>query len=54
MIFNLIDGLFLCVIVFLLLKRKVDTSNLKINKNDKYYRYRRWLTILDKNKKKNQ
>ena len=35
MIFNLIDGLFLCVIVFLLLKRKVDTSNLKINKNDK-------------------
>ena len=54
MLINLINGLFLCVIFFLLLKRKVDSSNLKINKYDKYYRYRRWLTILDKNKKKNQ
>ena len=52
--FNLIDGLFLLVIIFLLLKSKLDTSNLKINKYDKYYRYRRWLTIIEKNKKKNQ
>ena len=52
--FNLIDGLFLLVIIFLLLKSKLDTSNLKINKYDKYYRYRVWLTIIEKNKKKNQ
>lgn len=54
MIFNLIDGLFLFVIIYLMVKKKLDTSTLKIKKNDKYYRYRRWLTILDKNKKKNQ
>lgn len=51
---NLIDGLFLLVIFFLLLKRKVVGSNLKINKNDKYYKYRVWLTMIEKNKKKNQ
>jgi len=49
---NIIDGLFIFTIIFLFLKRKVDMSKPKKDSvYDKYYKYRVWLTILEKNKK---
>ena len=49
---NIIDALFIFTIIFLFLKRKVEESKPKQPVvTDKYYKYRVWLTLLEKNKK---